>query len=169
MKKETITSVFHKNKLREIYIGNGETICVEPHKNNMIALINIPMLDDYFNKNPKKSITIGAKRDWFFTATSINKNDLDDIKNSLNRILIFSDWDTFKFTTEDGKEYDCTVTIDKNLFNIASLGGYNQAINRMNIWFSDLHHLLYKLPDNQRESLSKKIKTIAKSYMEVVK
>jgi hypothetical protein len=151
------------NKIRPIYIGQGKTIYVEPHK-DVIALLDIPKLDKYFEKNPDATIEVGAKRDWFFTAEDVTKEKLKDVRRGLAFLVLASDWDTFKFIKPDGTEEDCTLTVPTNLFNIAHLSGSRLIIDKMQRWFHDIYNLLMTLAEDKRDDMVKEVNAILDKY-----
>lgn len=61
--------------MKEVYIGNGETITVNPDENNRKEY-NWEQLQKYLDDGIE--VTAGMEEDWFFTAETVTQKCIDN-------------------------------------------------------------------------------------------
>lgn len=128
-----------KSEEQKVYIGNGITKSITIDE-KYVHYLDMEKLEKIINENSGKKILVGAKEDWFFTASSITLEDIEKIKDGSKNILLTSAWDNFVVKIEDENgdiinEIDCTLNIEKYPAQLAFSAGYDYGINRINIWF----------------------------------
>jgi len=84
--------------MREIYIGNGETIYVEPSERKEY---DWDKLQEYLDGGIQ--VDVGMKEDWCFTAKGLEQSDIDNKKIAG---IGGSDWAT-PIVEIDGEQIDC--------------------------------------------------------------
>jgi len=84
--------------MREVYIGNGETIYVEPSERKEY---DWDKLQEYLDG--RIQVDVGMKEDWFFIAKELEQSDIDNKKIAG---ISGSDWAT-PIVKIDDEQIDC--------------------------------------------------------------
>ena len=154
----------------EVYLGQGETIKVTPN-DKVTYYLDMEKLKEYFEKNPKNELTVGAETDWSWTAQTIKgKEEFEKIEKGEENILRASCWDKFTINQEE----DCTVEVPNNFNKLALHRGFYDGIYKIEQWFSVkiYNDLLKNMKYEMIKEMQAEINPILKKYkneLEVLK
>lgn len=108
--------------MREVYIGNGQTITVSDSINGKV--IDVKKLKEIIKNNKDKEIYCGMRSDWYFTAKKVS-GEFDFLKDSL---VYYSSWDTPVVRIGEDREEEIDVSIEDNgAYTAGAYDGYNRA------------------------------------------
>ena len=92
--------------MREVYIGNGETIFVNPSKASLKEF-DWNKLQQYLDSGV--SVEAGMKEDWYWTACNLKQTHINDKKVAG---ISYSDWATPSVKINNGGYVDCYIQKD---------------------------------------------------------
>jgi len=147
---------------REVYIGNGITI--HPQDNDEVNhYLDMDKLEKLVSE--KGTVVVGASEDWFFTARTITKEELEKIKTYRTHILRASCWAKFEVDI-DGDRQDCTIDIPKQLDRLAYTHGFDDGVSKFHFWVRDAYWRIEDFSYEKIKKCSEEIDAVIKKYEE---
>jgi len=145
---------------REVYIGNNKTVKVVD-SDKVRFCIDLNKVRELLEKN--ENITIGASGDWFFTATTINKNDLEKIMHYKKYLLMSSGWSKFEARINE-ESVDITLEVPLNMAEVNFRDGFFAGLNKIVQWFPKMYQCIKKLDYETIKKLQAEINPIIDKY-----
>lgn len=114
-------------------------------------------------------IIVGAKVDWYFTATELEKDDVQKIISGEKYILLFSTWDKFIARIDTGEEFDVNIEADKETFMLGYRRGFVDGIFKAeNMIYPRIYtQVIKKLKYEDIKKLESEIRPILEKYKKI--
>lgn len=153
-----------REEKREVYIGNGITISVKPN-NEVMYLLDTNKLNEIFEREPERELTVGAKDDWYWTAQTIKgKSEFDETKNEYS-LLRASCWSRFCIDQEE----DCTIEVPINFYQLVRHQSFLDGMYKVDQWLFNLYKDgISKMKYETIKEMQEELEPIIRKYLDTL-